>query len=462
MNFKPVLFLPLFGLLSFSLFGQLQIDTSYSASELVDEILLGNGIRAGNVKVKGHRNGYAAFTIDTAIFGMHSGILLSNGSVFTAAGKNDSPFATGRIISTRKKSLGDRDLNKLCKGKTFDAVVIEFDFIPFENKVSFNYCFASEEYREFVNTSFNDVFGFFITGPGFKKQNTALIPGTSMPVAINNVNQEENKKYYSDNDPWMNFKSKGNNGAKPKYNRIRQFFFKLFHRKEIKQNGFALDKSHLKDLDSTRLMRIQYDGMTTKISMVIHLVPYKKYHMKIAIADVADAILDSGVFLEAGSFRAVKDSTVHNFKDYADQRHLFDHDSLFRSSHKTGISSTNDNADKTENRFEITDIHFASDSELLSDSSKKTLDDLAAYLLKNPKYHCELSGYTDNTGSEKRNKKLSEDRAKTVMEYLHSKGISKDKMEYSGHSSNAPVGDNNSEQGRLMNRRVEIELIEED
>lgn len=61
--------------------------------------------------------------------------------------------------------------------------MLEFDFTTTGGNLFFSFVFASEEYNEYVNSSFNDVFGFFVNGV-----NIALVPGTSTPVAINSVN----------------------------------------------------------------------------------------------------------------------------------------------------------------------------------------------------------------------------------------------------------------------------------
>ena len=86
-----------------------------------------------------------------------------------------------------------------------DVAILEFDFTPTTDHVSFEYAFASEEYCDYVNSEYNDVFGFFISGPGINgSKNIALIPGSSDNVAINSVNFTKNDQYYRDNTSfWM-------------------------------------------------------------------------------------------------------------------------------------------------------------------------------------------------------------------------------------------------------------------
>ena len=96
----------------------------------------------------------------------------------------------------------DFDLQSITSNQIYDECVIEFDFVPEGDSISFNYVFVSEEYPEYVCASFNDAFGFFLTGPNpnlpnYNAENIALIPNpnnpstyTNTPVAINTVNPE--------------------------------------------------------------------------------------------------------------------------------------------------------------------------------------------------------------------------------------------------------------------------------
>ena len=76
--------------------------------------------------------------------------------------------------------------------QTYNAAILEFDFIPYSDTVRFKYVFGSDEYPEFAppnNSGFNDVFGFFISGPGIPGiQNIAQLPNGGGVVSINNVN----------------------------------------------------------------------------------------------------------------------------------------------------------------------------------------------------------------------------------------------------------------------------------
>jgi outer membrane protein OmpA-like peptidoglycan-associated protein len=72
----------------------------------------------------------------------------------------------------------------------------------------------------------------------------------------------------------------------------------------------------------------------------------------------------------------------------------------------------------------------------------------------------EISGHTDKTGSEPVNFKLSEARAKTVVDYLVQKGVDQARMEFKGYGSLQPIADNATAQGRAKNRRVEFKILE--
>src|SRR5690606_22301429 len=114
-----------------------------------------------------------------------SGIILSSGNVVDAEG----PY-TGTISTTEHFTPGDSDLDAISGVTTFDAAIIEFDFLATSAQINFEYVFASDEYANFTCGNVNDAFGFFVTGPGYAPNtNVALVPGGTIPVSINTVNQ---------------------------------------------------------------------------------------------------------------------------------------------------------------------------------------------------------------------------------------------------------------------------------
>ncbi|MEN8226382.1 MAG: choice-of-anchor L domain-containing protein, partial [Bacteroidota bacterium] len=249
---------------------QLVIDNTMTPTQLVQNILIGTGVSAFNVTYTGNQaNAICSFSNGaTTNLGLDEGIILSSGIAGEAA--NPASFHA----STNNGTPGDPDLDML-PGiiGTNDASTLEFDFIPQSDTLTFRYVFGSEEYPEYVG-SFNDVFAFFITGPNpaggsYTNDNIALIPGTTLPVSINNVNNGT-----SNTGPCVNC----------------EFY-----------------------IDNTDGGTICYDGFTTVLEAVAIVTPCSTYHMKLTIADDADAVFDSGVFLEANSFSAEGLTISSNF-----------------------------------------------------------------------------------------------------------------------------------------------------
>lgn len=221
------------------------------------QMLAGPGVTVSNVTFTGANVAGGSFTGGLADgLGIASGVILSSGDIANAAGPN-----TDDGITTDNSTAGDADLNAIVGvgHTTFDAAVLEFDFVPTSSSVAFRYVFASDEYNEFVG-SFNDVFAFLIDG-----QNVALIPATSTPVAINTVNLSTNSSFYKNND--------------------------------------------LTDFGTPTPFGTQFDGFTTVLTATRILTPNVSHHIKLVIADTDDHILDSAVFLEAASFVAATTPT---------------------------------------------------------------------------------------------------------------------------------------------------------
>ena len=239
-------------LINIELKAQLNVDISYTPLDLVQNILVSQGVTVTNVQFTGNNSQKAYFSGNTNI-GFTDGILLTTGGATVAIGPNNSGSAQVSV-----NTPGDADLEALVNYTTFDASALEFDFIPTECMISFYYVFGSEEYPEYVGTQYNDVFAFLLTGPNpnggmYNKKNIALIPNTNLPVTINNVNNLSYSQYYVNN----------NNGQ-----------------------------------------TIQFDGFTTPLQAIAYVVPYQTYHIKLVIADASDRNYDSGVFLKGGSFSA--------------------------------------------------------------------------------------------------------------------------------------------------------------
>ena len=179
----------------------LQVDNSLTPQQLVEDILSGTGVQVSNVVFNGDNTQFGSFNGVGTNIGFNSGIILNSGNIQNAIGPNNIGSA-----GNSAGGGGDNDLSQIVNGDQInDAAILEFDFIPIDDTIIFNFVFASEEYLEWVG-SFNDVFGFFISGPGINgpysnaAENIALIPGTTNPVSINNVNDATNSSFYVNNE----------------------------------------------------------------------------------------------------------------------------------------------------------------------------------------------------------------------------------------------------------------------
>lgn len=240
------------------------ITPATGAAEFITKKLFGSCVDVFNVSLLSGSaktvNAIGIFNDDTGTLGLDSGMLITTGDIALAIGPNNSGSA-----GVNNNNPGDSLAGTLIPGyTTHDATVFEFDFIPLaETILAFEFVFASEEYPEYVNSSFNDVFGFFISGPGYNgAENIAIIPGSMIPVSIDNVNVSTNSQYYVDN---------------------------------------------------TSGTTLQYDGFTTPIQIIAPVSPLQQYHFKIVIADAGDGVYDSGVFIQAGSFAGVSSPPASSF-----------------------------------------------------------------------------------------------------------------------------------------------------
>jgi len=110
--------------------------------------------------------------------------------------------------------------------------------------------------------------------------------------------------------------------------------------------------------------------------------------------------------------------------------------------------------------FNFDRLLFETGSARLAPKSSAQLQNVAAIFSAYPKVHARIGGYTDNTGDAKANQKLSEDRAKSVMDQLVSLGIDKGRLEAEGYGDQHPVADNATETGRAQNRRIALRITE--
>ncbi len=111
-------------------------------------------------------------------------------------------------------------------------------------------------------------------------------------------------------------------------------------------------------------------------------------------------------------------------------------------------------------KFVVNNILFTSGKAALMPESFKELDKLADLLIKNASVRIEVSGHTDNVGSASVNKKISKSRALTVKNYLVNRGVEQDRIEYEGYGFDQPIAPNDTPEGKAMNRRVEVKILQ--
>jgi hypothetical protein len=201
--------------------------------------LAGSGITVSNVVYSGATStASGTFTNGAATVGFDSGVVLTTGSVNNIPGPNNL------------------DNSGTAGGGSFDTSSLKFDFTSNTGKLFFQYVFGSEEYNEFVGSGFNDEFQLLLNGT-----NIALLPGAGGVVSINNVNCGSNAASY-------------------------------------RNNSSASAPSGCTNLG----LNIQYDGLTTVLTAAADVLANTVNTFEFRIFDRGDNVLDSGVFIKAGSF----------------------------------------------------------------------------------------------------------------------------------------------------------------
>ena len=245
---KLFLFVLLSGLFS-NTFGQITTAINPTIAQM-QALLQGNGVVVSGLTITCPAGAYATFNNAASTLGgsLNSGILLTTGTASNVAGPAINTTASN--LSYDNLAAGSPLGNSFAGGTTYDGCYINFLITPSCATLSINYVFASEEYPEWVGTTYNDVFGFVLSGPNpaggnYNNQNLSVIPGTSTPVTINNVNAGANAAYYVSAPP-----------------------------------------------------NLEYDGRTTILTASTTVVPCQTYTMTIGVWDDGDGSLDSGVFLD--------------------------------------------------------------------------------------------------------------------------------------------------------------------
>ena len=239
--------------------GGFSLVTTTSATELI-QCLLGPNVSISNAVLTAAPIAAGKFTGGSALIGFDDGIVLSTGDVDSLIGPNKYGDA-----STSNGTPGDADLDTLVSPDvTFDSAILEFDFQCTSGaQINIQFVFSSEEYNEFVASPFNDVFAIFLDGNravnNIARTSGACAATAGLPIAVNNVNC---------GNPVLPLVSPVNCGC------------------VVDNTGGALD--------------FEPDGLTRNF-LATASVAAGPHHLKIAIADTADDVLDANVFLRCGS-----------------------------------------------------------------------------------------------------------------------------------------------------------------
>ena len=241
-------------------FSQLTFTVAPSMADLTN-YFQGIGLAISNMTVTGAPQSYGFFS-GTSNMAFGSGIIMSTGVV---NGSISNP--AGAFLSGNNGAMGDALISAIAGGQTYDACIIEFDCVPTNANLLFNFSFGSEEYNEYVYSVFNDAFAIAVTGPNplggnYNNTNFAFVPGTTTPmVSVNSINN-------------------GSAGSGP-CNNCSYY------------------------IDNTNGTDVAFDGFTAGLLGLVPVTPGQTYHFKIAIADVGDAVYDSSVMFLTNSFKSL-------------------------------------------------------------------------------------------------------------------------------------------------------------
>ncbi len=384
----------------------MNVTTGISPTALVWKDLIGpnSGLKIINIKYRGAPFSIGKFdTEESEHIDIKNGIILSTGYAKDAAGPNNAGGVGEPLYQ-----LGDRQLSRLANNATFDACILEFDFVPRFNRIEFEFVFASEEYPEFINKGVNDVFGFFLSEKGKKGiTNLAVIPGTNEAVSVDNINHKKNADYFIKNEIW--------NPNSPK----------IIEGNHV-VNEFAYN--------------FQFDGLTHWLTAAADVTPNVAYHLKIAIADAGDGVFDSAVFLKSNSFHAEEKKESPEITD--DLKSLFENEV---------VSKRGDSV--------VLELHlnFETDVDSVTDANDLLqLIQISNLLVANQDIKVKIEGHTDNQGEMEYNIDLSERRSKWVSNWLSNHSIDTGRLASKGYGPLIPVASNETDVGRKKNRRVEF------
>ena len=251
--FMKIYILTFFVVLCQSVFSQLLISNQGATAGTIVQGFIGDGLTISNPVISCPTNAYGTFSNgNTTSLGITNGILLTTGNVVQVSGAAGTQNGSPNMNTNNHTWCEDVDILAIEAAADNDCCFLDFDVTPQCNQLTIRFVFGSEEYPEYVSSTFNDAFGFFVSGQNplggnYSNTNIATLPNNSTIVSINNINATTNTAYYINNS------------------------------------------------SSTS---IAFDGLTKVISRTIDVVPCQSYHFKLGIADAIDHGYDSGVFID--------------------------------------------------------------------------------------------------------------------------------------------------------------------
>jgi gliding motility-associated-like protein len=308
---------------------QLVINQTQTPTALVQNTLLGPGVFATNVMFNGAPGNTvpSLFTIlgqmgrfngVNTVLGMNGVFLCTNNAQTHLPGPNNILMELGGGMGGGGFwNSPDLDLAHLSGDPSWQVSgganvgnksVLEFDFVPTQDMISVRYVFSSEEYERWVCSQYNDVFGFFISGPGIptnvngpfsnNAMNLAFVPGTLSRVSINSINSGL---------------MDANNANGPMADQFGYCFAadpnwqanSIYYRYNGGQWPFPQPPGGVAQLDApynTDPYYIQHNGMTVTLTASAAVQCGEMYHIKLGVANVNDNWYPSAVWLEQGSF----------------------------------------------------------------------------------------------------------------------------------------------------------------
>ncbi|MCC6726703.1 MAG: choice-of-anchor L domain-containing protein, partial [Saprospiraceae bacterium] len=239
---------------------EITVETDTDPNDIIQNVVSGQtNITVTNINCDKDALGTFQAGPDTDL-GMSKGILLTSGSAAEVA--NPGAFQIDNQVGGPDDGDADLDYLSTVFGQPLesnDACIVELDVFAATDKITFEYIFGSDEYPEWVDGGFNDIFAFLVSGPGItgdpniaNQENIATLPDGTF-IQILSVNEATNWQYYRDNQAGQS----------------------------VAYDGLTSDSL----------------GVKKSLTASINTIPCNTYHLKFAIADRVDAAYDSGVFI---------------------------------------------------------------------------------------------------------------------------------------------------------------------